>query len=578
MSDILKMIRGMSNTEREPRRKEKAPTPSKKPNLDDLDDLDVEIGSLKKENPNLVEFEKINFKELNALPDKKKVMILTREYLSIVDRYENADKQIDKLTKSVSSGGISLHQKDQDITHLKELIREIGKLIPEGIELKAKLSEMEWSTKDIQDDLLEKLKEIVIRAESVNRLAEEKTKDIVEENKALKKLIVHTEDQRLAIQNKYDELVNRINGGEVFDNEASHTSDVPDVVPETPETKEAPAKENSVVQSPEVPETKKETPQPAKPIHTSEESKPVTETSSSEVSETSEEVSPFAAYDAEVDDAPIEVDTHVLLDVEKHLDLLNDSKKYVLEVMGRTGICRNKELRTFLENDVRGKELFQKGTKFQYQEMTSVVKSLKDSGYLTPTKVDLGSKGAYNFDLFELSPLGSSIFKVITKRNPHEAEFKKILAQHKSLEHGYLIKESAEILRDKGYTVYEERADLRFDLPDGKRKDFDLIAEKGDEKLYIEVERGTHTDDDFFNAMDKIYKVMTTTLNIEPAQFHFVSPNEKLLISKTKRQFFLWIKKRHGGFSEVKGKITANFTTFDKLKKTGDNIWEVKKL
>ena len=91
----------------------------------------------------------------------------------------------------------------------------------------------------------------------------------------------------------------------------------------------------------------------------------------------------------------------------------------------------------------------------------------------------------------------------------------------------------------------------------GADKDFDLIIEKDGEKAYIEVERGTHTDEDFFNAMDKIYQVMQN-LEVEPAQFHFVSPNEQTLFGKTKRQFFLWIKQRLGGIDEVKGKIVAD--------------------
>lgn len=260
-------------------------------------------------------------------------------------------------------------------------------------------------------------------------------------------------------------------------------------------------------------------------------------------------------------------------DVEKCLDKLTDLKKYIIEVIGSTGISRNQELRTFLENDEKGYHHFKKGTKFSYQDMSATTKSLKDSGHLTSEKVDLGSKGGFNFQVFELSDMGKAIYKVMTKQNPVVPEKKAIVDQHKSLEHGYLIKDCATEFESMGYKIHQERKDLRLDLPNGKRKDFDLIIEKGNETCHIEVERGTHTDEDFFDALDKIYQVMQKE-GITPAKFYFISPNEQALYGKTKRQFFLWVKQRMDGMNGAKGKIIVNFTTFGKIKKQPKNIWE----
>lgn len=549
MSDIFKMIRGMSNTERPARRKN-----SLSEQLDKIsdDDLDLNIGEVKMSNPNLIEFETINFKELNAMSDKKKVQILTKEYLEVVDRYNFTKEKLDKTSKELTSINISTHQYKQSIDELRELVREIGKMIPEGIELKRKLEELDWTAESIKDTLLTKISEMVQRAENANEVAEARMSEIATENTQLKKLILHTESERASIQEKYDALLNHLNNNEdssinmeelqtVVDNAAKeHSSSI--VVEEPIESiEENVSKEEDV---------------------------PANDPVSNDAK--------FAQYDAEIDNSPVDVDTHILLDVERHLEFLSEQKKFILEIIGRTGICRKKELEEFLADDEQANEYFKKNS--ATQELAVIIKSLKDSGYLDSTKVDLGSKGGYNFSVFELSKLGESIYKVITKRNPHEPESKKIMAQHKTLEHGYLIKETAVELEKKGYIVYQDRKDLRFDLPEGKRKDFDLIAEKNGEKIYIEVERGTHTDEDFFNAMDKIYKVMTETLGQNPAHFHIVSPNKKLLMNKTKKQFFLWIKKRLGGFDEAKGKIFAHFTTFDDLKKVGDRVWEDKKM
>lgn len=252
---------------------------------------------------------------------------------------------------------------------------------------------------------------------------------------------------------------------------------------------------------------------------------------------------------------------------------LTEAQKYVLAVIGRTGVSRNQELRAFLEQDETSKNHFERNGKFSYMDMSAVTKVLKDTGYLLTEKVNLGSKGGYNFHVFELSKLGLLTYDLLTNEPVAPPEKQAIMAQHKSLEHGYLIKDCATEFEDMGYTVLTERHDLRFELPDGKRKDFDLILAKDGEKAFIEIERGTHTDEDFFNAMDRIYQVMQQ-LNGTPVHFHFIAPNEQTLFGKTKRQFFLWVKQRLGGIDEVKGKIAVHFTTFDKIKRRQKEMWE----
>ena len=54
----------------------------------------------------------------------------------------------------------------------------------------------------------------------------------------------------------------------------------------------------------------------------------------------------------------------MLLDVERHIEILPEARKYIIEVVGKTGISRNQELREYLEEDEVGKQFYQKGTKF----------------------------------------------------------------------------------------------------------------------------------------------------------------------------------------------------------------------
>lgn len=273
----------------------------------------------------------------------------------------------------------------------------------------------------------------------------------------------------------------------------------------------------------------------------------------------------FEEAEPEAEEEELE-DELVMFDPEPYLQTLSDTNKAVIKVIGSTGVSRNKELRTAIEDNEETQHLFMKGNKFNQQDMSSTIKGLKDAGFLISDSVKLGAKGGFNFNVYELSSLGKGIYQSLAGKKPVVSEKKLITDQHASLEHGYLIKESALEFEEMGYTVYTERKDLRFDLPNGKRKDFDLIIEKDGKKCMIEVERGTHNEEDFFNAMDKILQITN--------EFYFICPNEQIMFGKTKIAFFRWIKERLGGIQNAKGKLTANFTTLEKVKKRGKTIWE----
>jgi hypothetical protein len=250
---------------------------------------------------------------------------------------------------------------------------------------------------------------------------------------------------------------------------------------------------------------------------------------------------------------------------------LSDANKVVIRLIGETGVSRNTELRPHLENTQEGMTYFGRGGKFSYQDMSATIKNLRDGGFIDSEQIKLGAKGGYNFTCYELTALGKAVYKNISGgKKTVVSEKKLIMNQHKTLEHGFLIKDCATEFREMGYTVYEERADVTMKLPSGAKKVFDLIIEQEGKKQYIEVERGTHNDADFFDAMDKIHEVTT--------EFYFVSPNETQLFSKTKVQFYKWINERLGGLEKVKGKITVHFATFENIKKRGKTIWKTQKL
>ena len=594
MADIFKLIKGMSHTERTPRTTPRRDRDSleKKERLD-LDNfivgeeekrfqekkkrtsikndfLDEEIGGEQDKKDSMRDINKLDFIELNKESEKKQNLVLKREYLTLLDKLDELSKEIDSLSKTSSTTMIELHQARKESYKLKELLRLIGNMLPEGSELKRTLDNTTWHIDDIEKPLIEKIQFVINRAKNADDYIEDQMKQVNQENKNLKRLILQMDNENTRLEQELEDAKN-------IKHESILSEEENDVHAEEPESEENPEdlREQEELEEMErmLAEKRKQIEEKNTANKPIEKNKP--ETQPQNQSTITPPTKPFYKFEeeAEEEDEDNFDNTHLLLDVEPHIDRLPEARKYLIEVIGKTGISRNQELRIYLEEDEKGQQFYSKGSKFNYQDMSGAVKALKDMGYLDSEKVNLGSKGGYNFQVFELTEIGKSIYKVLTKKNPAPPEKLTVLAQHKSLEHGYLIKDCATEFVDMGYTVLVDRADLRFDLPDGKRKDFDLIIEKSGEKMFLEVERGTHTDEDFFNAMSKIYLVMQQQ-NISPAQFHFVSPNEQVLFGKTKRQFFLWIKQHLGGIDEVKGKIVVNFTTFDKIKKRLPNMWE----
>ncbi|QST02983.1 hypothetical protein IMZ31_20770 (plasmid) [Pontibacillus sp. ALD_SL1] len=550
MADIFRLITGSSNMERSKKQPDKEAPSSKRLDLDNfiigeeekrfqektkrtsVEDLfEQEIGVEKETKDYTKDIEKLNFIELDKLNEKKQNRKLKNEYLNLIDKIEEISKEFQSLSQNSSKISISNERLKKENHTLKELVRLVSTLLPSGTDLKRRLDTTSWNVNDISEDLLDHIKKLVDRGQNMDDIIASEVQTIQEENKALKRKLVSMESKTA---------------------EQTLSNSPPS---ETPASEEIPAEETSV------------SPAPSK--------EPIIEKNShKELHEPDEDK-----------EEPVEIETHLLLDMERHIETMPEERQYVIEVIGKTGISRNQELKNYLAEDDKGKQYFQKGNKFSLSDLSAVTKGLKDSGYLFSEKIDLGSKGGFNFQLFELSDTGKAIYSILTKKNPVVPEKKRVKEQHTTYEHGYLIYDSARAFEEMGYKVYTERDDLRFDLPGGRRKDFDLIVEQDGIKQYIEVERGTHTDEGFFEAMDKIYDVMQNLYPGEPATFYFISPNRDLLFTKTKRQFYLWINKRFQKVTNAKGKIIANFSTFANIKdasKSGNNLkktlWEEQKI
>jgi len=601
---------------------EEVPRPRKRMNLEDLiigeeerkykqreksfskeaDALDEEFGE-EKDKPNVLStVNRVDFVKLDQLPIKSQVKDLKREYLNLLDALEEANKQIGSLEKNNGNRSVELHQIKKETSKLQDVIRIIAGVLPDGVNLKKTLESANWKVSDIEEELIERVKFVVDRVKNIEVYVEKQMEEQLNENKVYKKKLVQYEAEFTKLEDRYNQAVEHINKMETQLEDALGRVEAltkqasvpqrpvyqepvaPPVYREQPSVVEAPKVEPVPEPVVEIPKFEpKPEPEPVYEVPRFE-PEPVVEVPKFEPIQKPkiEEEPKFDRFDRfeEIETPKQEVaeeeeeesgDGHILLEIDRYLETLPDSHKLIIKTIGEHGVSRNQELREVLEEIPSGKNMFFKGNKFSYQDMSAIVKTLRDGGFLDAEKVKLGSRGGYNFTVYELTNLGKAIYKSLSGGKKAVVSEKKLITnQHASLEHGFLIKDCAQIFREMDYTVYTERKDLTVKLPDGRRKDFDIIIEKDGNKQYIEVERGTHTDEDFFEAMDKIYQVTN--------EFYFIAPNEEKLFGKTKVQVFKWIKERLGGMDKAKGKLVVHFATFEKIKKKLPHPWETIKL
>lgn len=515
------------------------------------------------EKANKPTIELLDFGSLNKMAPKEQIKNLKREYLNLIDKLEEISGLANNEQLAKNAVQIELQKYKREIKLVKDFLREVVGYIPDAHDLKVRMDTTEWSLSDVEMEMTSKVKSLVNKVKFAEKAAEEELKEIAAQKKAL-------ENELYSARNRIEELEsNPTVVYEIPDDGQEVSDDEIDVVEnETEEDEEE--KEEKTVQTKTSPFEKKPISPPEKREHSTS-TRPQFKSEVSGGNKTTTPPAPAPIPEAkpkvEEDDLP----KYVFMDVDRYIENLPENGKFVLEVIGRTGISRNSELKKHIEETEveEAKKHFYSGGKFDYNQLSSAVKLLKDRQFLNSQEVNLGARG-HKFPVYDLSDIGKAVYYKSTQIKPVEPESAQILRDHKSLEHGYLIKDCAVEFRAMGYEVYEDREHCTYNLKNGKRKVFDLIIEKDGEKKHIEVERGTHSEDDFLTAMDKIYEVTS--------DFYFIAPNQKILYTNTKGKVFKWITDRLGGFEKAKGKIRMNFATFENLKKRQKQVWEEFKL
>jgi hypothetical protein len=168
----------------------------------------------------------------------------------------------------------------------------------------------------------------------------------------------------------------------------------------------------------------------------------------------------------------------------KHFEY--DSQAILL--LGRTGLSRRPEIAGEL-----GKLINVDGNSGTHAR---IIKRLVEEWGMVSVEKPFQSRGASsggsNPDIIQLTDRGKLAYRLLSGAEPVPGEFERLQPAHVSPEHTLLNIEVADFLQKEGYKILTEAPAI--DLPTGGKFIPDLVAEKGDDVFFIEVERGVSKD------------------------------------------------------------------------------------
>lgn len=198
-----------------------------------------------------------------------------------------------------------------------------------------------------------------------------------------------------------------------------------------------------------------------------------------------------------------------------------------LQVIGDSGVSRYLNI----------EELFLKAKPDATKNRSRIAMSnLANIGLLNMEKVTNPLKG--NFNVYQLTDMGSRIYRDRYNKAPAMSEMDKIMAEHDNCQHGYGIRIVTEVLKEKGTfaDVCDTNRKNPIKLADGISYIPDIICtDESGTKMYIEYECANHTQANFNGKCNKMCKV-SSILN-------FIVPN-RADMDKLCTQIKTWIQNR----------------------------------
>lgn len=173
-----------------------------------------------------------------------------------------------------------------------------------------------------------------------------------------------------------------------------------------------------------------------------------------------------------------------------------------MQIIGSEGISEEQEqIRQTIEV-----LLFSNGIPMSQSSIRRTIETLKTVGLLKAHEINTGTR---RFNINEFTTEGVLFFHHYFKKRPARFEHEKLIKEHASVHHGYMIKDATEILKSKGIyeTVSTSRTENRYQISGGRSCIPDIVCKNGFDRYMFEVECGTHKKIDFNAKCSKLIEI-----------------------------------------------------------------------
>lgn len=265
-----------------------------------------------------------------------------------------------------------------------------------------------------------------------------------------------------------------------------------------------------------------------------------------------------------IDQAKKEADADTQEKVKAAAGKLSDAQKLCLRVMGETGSCEQKKIISAVM-----KQYPQFSSSSKVQPAFFDLSASKDEESKVLKSFDQPIPGSPHFKLYQLTDLGISVYRYLFQKDPVESEVEEILRNHTSLDHGYGIRQTAELFKTMPYFI-NQNAEIEY-LTRSKEytvrisdklsyiPDIVVTYEKEGKKkmLYYEYETGSCADADFFAKCNKMASFLT---NID-----IIVPNvEAKAVTAEKIQ--KWRKKVQEGVFKIERPVNFHLASYNDIR------------
>ena len=244
-------------------------------------------------------------------------------------------------------------------------------------------------------------------------------------------------------------------------------------------------------------------------------------------------------------------DNSILIGNEDICKRIGDIGMKSLQIIAYEGISEEKELIRAVSDVI----VVSTGMPVSDDSIRRSVHALRSSGLIHTWEENTGIR---RFKVLRITTNGR-IFSIHNfHKKPVEAECEKMIQEHATVHHGYLIKDVKKILEDK--KIYDEISTERkknfIRIGDGRASIPDIVCKSGNACFYYEVECGTHKQLDFNEKCNKL-SMLTREIII-------VGQNRQIVGGILKRQVETWIAKEWASLAPKD--VEVYLTTISDLK------------